>query len=81
MMLEKKRRNERLVAILFLGIISLNYPLLSLFSKNSLFLGIPILYLYIFSIWAILIICIAFILEKPAFPMVKTSTPRSEKPD
>lgn len=78
---EKKRQNERLIAMLVFGVIALNYPLLSLFSKNRLVLGIPLLYLYIFSVWAVLILCIAFILEKPSFPSLTASPPKSDKPD
>lgn len=47
-----------------IGLISLNYPLLSLFSKVKLIFGIPVLYLYLFVFWIIFIVCIAVIVEK-----------------
>lgn len=76
---EVKRQNERLVVILIIGVIALNYPLIFLFSKVRLLFGIPILYLYIFTIWSLLIVCIALILEKPAFPSLMASPPKSDK--
>jgi hypothetical protein len=76
---EAKRQNERLVVLLIIGVIALNYPLIFLFSKVRLLFGIPILYLYIFTIWSMLIVCIALILEKPAFPSLMASPPKSEK--
>jgi len=76
---EIKRQNERLVVTLVIGFIALNYPLITLFSKVRVFFGIPILYLFIFTIWSVLIVCIALILEKPAFPTLMASPPKSEK--
>ncbi|MCL7489671.1 MAG: hypothetical protein M8357_16005 [Desulfobulbaceae bacterium] len=76
---EVKRRNERLVVLLVLGFIALNYPLLSLFSKVRLFFGIPVLYLYIFTVWSLFILCMALVLEKRAFPSMTSSPPRSGK--
>lgn len=76
---EVKRQNERLVVILVIGIIALNYPLIALFSRVQVLFGIPILYLYIFTIWSMLIVCIALILEKPAFPSLMAPPPKSEK--
>ena len=63
---EVKRKKERLVVMLVVGAIVLNYPLLALFSRIKLLFGIPILYLYIFSIWVFLIVGVALILEKPS---------------
>jgi len=74
-----KRRNERLVALLIFGVLALNYPLLSLFSKVRLFFGIPILYLYIFTVWSLFIACMALVLEKRAFPSMTASPPKSGK--
>lgn len=76
---EVKRQNERLIVMLVLGVIALNYPLLSLFSKIKLFFGIPVLYLYIFTVWFVLIVCIALILEKPAVPSLMGSPSKPER--
>ena len=61
---ESKRQNERLIVMVIIGVIALNYPLLSLFSKAKLIFGIPVLYLYLFIVWFIFIGCVAVILEK-----------------
>ena len=63
-MAESKRQNERLIVLLIIGVIALNYPLLSLFSKASLIFGIPILYEYLFIIWFVFIGCVGLILRK-----------------
>ena len=76
---EVKRQNERLVVMLVLGVIALNYPLLSLFSKVQLLFGIPILYLYIFTVWFVFIVCLALILEKSTSPPFLASPPKHKR--
>ena len=51
----------RLVALFFLGALLFNYPILSLFNRTALVLGIPLLYLYFFISWLAIIalVCIA----------------------
>lgn len=67
-MAEEKRINERLIGLVFLGIVVFNYPLLGLFSKNRFFYGVPLLYLYIFSLWFLFIIVLALIIRKRPSP-------------
>jgi uncharacterized membrane protein YvlD (DUF360 family) len=55
---------QRLVAIVLLGCVLFNYPVLSLFSKPGTWLGIPLLYLYIFVVWAVLIGLTAYVIER-----------------
>jgi hypothetical protein len=63
---EAKRQKERLVVLPLVGVIALNYPLLSLFSRVQLLFGVPLLYLYLFAVWLLFILCVAVILEKAA---------------
>jgi hypothetical protein len=77
---EAKQRNERLIAVLIVGLLALNYPLLSLFSKVKLVFGVPLLYLYLFAVWYIFIICVALILARPAAPPA-IPPPPSERPE
>ena len=56
-------RNERFVVLVLIGTLALNYPLLSIFAGGGLLFGIPILYLYLFSIWAGFIALVALIIE------------------
>lgn len=55
---------QRLVAIVLLGCVLFNYPVLSLFSKPGALFGIPLLYLYIFAVWALFIGLIAWLIER-----------------
>lgn len=55
---------QRLVAIVLLGCVLFNYPVLSLFSKPGSVFGIPLLYFYIFSAWALLIGLTAYVTER-----------------
>ena len=47
--------NKRLVALFLLGCVLLNFPILSLVNPEILIFGLPLLYVYIFSIWCLLI--------------------------
>lgn len=55
---------QRLVAIVLLGCVLFNYPVLSLFSKPGALFGIPLLYLYIFAVWGLLIGLTAWVIER-----------------
>lgn len=63
-MLSARTRKERLVALVLAGAIALNYPLLYVFSGERLLFGIPTLYLYLFTTWAIFIGVVALIMER-----------------
>lgn len=58
------RRSERLVALAILGLLLFDYPLLSLFSSNERVLGIPVLYAYLFTSWALLIALMALAVRR-----------------
>jgi len=47
---------RRLVGLFLLGAVLFNYPILALFNREHFLFGIPILYLYLFGIWALLIL-------------------------
>jgi Na+-driven multidrug efflux pump len=55
---------QRLAAIFLLGCVVFNYPLLSLFNKPEEILDVPLLYLYIFALWVVLIALMAYVIEK-----------------
>lgn len=59
-----KRQNQRLIVLQILGVIILNFPLLSLFSRPVFWLDTPLLYIYLFSSWALFILLLALILRK-----------------
>ncbi len=56
---------SRLIAVFLLGCVLLNYPLLSLLDRSVEFLGVPLLYAYVFVIWAGLIGLMAAVIERP----------------
>jgi hypothetical protein len=71
MMSVTKRQGERLIGLLLIGLIAINYPILALFCKSVLWFGIPALYLYLFVFWALFIGLAAAVMEKE----------RSSRPD
>ena len=56
-------REQRFVALCMLGILLFNYPVLALFNVSGTFLGIPVLYAYLFVAWAALIGVMALIAD------------------
>jgi hypothetical protein len=58
-----KRKGERLISLLIVGTILLNFPLLSVFNKTYLLLGFPVLFLYLFSIWGLIIGAMVLVLR------------------
>jgi hypothetical protein len=54
-MTPESKLNKRLVALFLLGCVLLNFPILSLFNLKILIFGLPLLYVYIFVIWCLLI--------------------------
>ena len=47
---------ERMLALFALGVLLFNPPILSLFSTDGFVAGIPVLYLYLFAVWAAFIL-------------------------
>ncbi|HHO47264.1 MAG TPA: hypothetical protein ENN06_02225 [Desulfobacteraceae bacterium] len=78
---ESNRHGARLIALAAVGFLALNYPLLSLFSKIRLLFGIPVLYIYIFAVWYLFIICVALILAKPLVRAPMPPPRKTEKPE
>ena len=54
-------REKKLVGLFLMGCLLFNFPIISLFNLEKMFLGVPFLYLYMFFIWLIYIILIMFI--------------------
>jgi hypothetical protein len=44
-------KGRRLAGLFLLGMLLFNFPLLSLFNRPLLVLGVPLLYLYLFVAW------------------------------
>jgi len=56
---------QRLAAIFMMGCVLLNYPILSLFSRPEDVNGIPLLYVFVFAVWTVLIGLMAVVIERP----------------
>lgn len=54
---------QRLVAVFLGGVFLLYSPVLSLFDQVRLWVGVPVLYLYLFTVWGILVALMAWITE------------------
>lgn len=52
-------RSERTVALFLLGAIATSPPFLAIFALDTSVFGIPILYAYLFAVWATLIALLA----------------------
>ncbi len=50
----RRRTGERLVALLVVGVAALNYPLLSVLRGRGSLVGVPVLFVYLFGLWALL---------------------------
>jgi hypothetical protein len=60
------RTRELLIALFVLGALLLTPPLLVVFNQATRLFGVPILYLYLFAVWAALIALVAFAVERGA---------------
>lgn len=58
------RTGQQLAAVAAAGGAALTYPLLSVASADGWVAGIPVLYVYLFTVWAVLIGAMALIVER-----------------
>ena len=61
---EAERKAPRMIALCMLGCVLFNFPILALFNVPDRLLGVPMLYAYIFSAWALLIALMAWVVER-----------------
>jgi len=59
-----KAVRDRLIALVCIGMLFVNYPLLSLFSSGEPVLGIPMTYLYLFVGWTVFIVSIGIVMGR-----------------
>ena len=55
---------QRLVALFFLGWALLSFPLLALWDHDVLLLGLPLFPLALFGVWLLLIVAVAWVVER-----------------
>ncbi len=57
-------RTKRATGFLIVAFLFFNYPLISIANQPKLFLGIPVLYLYLFVLWIAVILISLLIINK-----------------
>ncbi len=57
------RKSYLLILIFFVMLLSFNFPILTIFNKAALQWGVPVLYLYVFVIWAASIAALVLLME------------------
>jgi hypothetical protein len=55
---------QRLAAVFVAACLLLTYPILALFDRIEFVAGVPLLYVYVFLVWAALIVVLAFVIER-----------------
>ena len=63
-MTPENKKSKRLVALFLFGFVLLNYPILSLLNLDITVFGIPLVYIYIFGIWSLLIFLSALLMSQ-----------------
>ena len=58
------KATQRLIAVFMAGCVLFNYPILALFNVPARLFGVPILYLYLFAAWALVIGAMAIIIDR-----------------
>lgn len=58
------QRTERIVALALLAALLFNYPVLSLFARDGWVFGLPILYVYLFGSWLLIILLAGLVLRR-----------------
>ena len=72
---------DRSLALFLLGLVAFTPPLLAVFSVESTWLGVPVLYLYVFGAWAGLIILMGLSAARGREPPARPSSPPPEPGD
>jgi hypothetical protein len=59
-----QERGKRLFAVFLLGLVLLNFPMLAVAEAGETLFGLPPLFVYLFGVWAGLIVLLALIVER-----------------
>lgn len=55
--------SDRLIALFLIGVLAISPPLLAVFRAESFLFGMPLLFVYLFGAWALLVAFLALIIE------------------
>ena len=73
-MTPENKKYKRLVALFLFGFALFNYPILSLLNLDISVFGLPLLYIYIFGIWGLLILLAALATRNRPKEPIENST-------
>ncbi len=62
-MRQSKMMRQRLVAIFLIGLLLLFSPVIALPDRPRLLFGLPLLFLYLFGVWSLLIAAMAWVVR------------------
>ena len=62
--MDEDRTTTRLVVLAVVGFALFNYPLLRVVDVHVLVLGVPLVWLYVFVVWALLVVLVALTTRK-----------------
>lgn len=57
-------RSEKLLVVFVVFLLLFNYPLLTIFDRQEMWLGLPVLYSYMFFVWAAIIVTLRIIIKR-----------------
>lgn len=60
----ERQGRERLIALVLLGALLFNYPILRLFGVEYGLFGIPLLFVYVFAAWGLFIALVARVVDR-----------------
>lgn len=60
----KKRHQQKLIVLSFILLIGFNLPILLLFDKAGFVFGLPVIYVYILTIWVFSVLLSYIILKR-----------------
>lgn len=72
--------NERLMALFVLGVVMITPPFIGVFNKPVMVLNVPLLYVYLFAAWVLLIVLMALAIERTEDQTGDAATTASKEP-
>ncbi len=57
-------RSEKLLVVFVVFLLLFNYPLLTIFDRQEMWLGLPVLYSYMFFVWGAVIVTLRIIIKR-----------------
>jgi hypothetical protein len=80
-MIGDRSKTGQLVGVGLLGIVLLDYPILTLFNLNISLFGIPFFYLYLFTVWSGMILLMMLLTRKRPTPPSRQPQDRRDAAD